>query len=173
MDPAGGSPILRRRAHHRLSERARRVHDTEDIVQSAVYDFLKYLSQLRLEHSGVVEGCLLTILQRELVRAERGAWNRAELAEPEILDEIPDLAPLPSSSYARKVEIAMRKVALRTLEGQERRAVELKLEGKKPREIALELGMAEGDTSRALIRRALHKFQEAYARIENPGGTSG
>jgi RNA polymerase sigma factor (sigma-70 family) len=163
-------PILRRRAHHRLSQRARRVHDTEDIVQSALYDFLKYLSQMRLEHSGVVEACLLTILKRELVRAERGAWNRAELVEPEVLDEVPDFAPLPSSSYARRIEEAMRRVALRGLGEQERRAIELKLEGKKPGEIALELGMVEGDTSRALIRRAFNKFQEAYARIENPGG---
>jgi len=163
-------PILRRRAHHRLSQRARRVCDTEDIVQSALYDFLKYLSQLRLEHSGVVGACLLTMLTRELTQAERQAWNRAELAEPEVLEQVPDAAPLPSSAYARKIEEAMRNAALRSLEGQERRAVELKIEGKKPREIALELGMAEGNTSRTFIRRAFQNFQEAYARLENPSG---
>ncbi len=163
-------PILRRRAHHRLSQRARRVCDTEDIVQSALYDFLKYLSQLRLEHAGVVEACLLTMLTRELAQAERQAWNRAELAEPEVLEQVADPAPLPSSAYARKIEEAMRNAALRTLEGQERQAVELKLQGKKPREIAPELGMTEGNTSRTFIRRAFHKFQDAYARLENPSG---
>ncbi len=163
-------PILRRRAHHRLSQRARRVCDTEDIVQSALYDFLKHLSRLRLEHSGVVEACLHTMLMRELAQAERQAWNGAELDEAEDLEQVPDPAPLPSSAYARKIEEAMRSAALKTLEGRERRAVELRLEGKKPREIALELGMDEGNTSRTFIRRAFHKFQEAYARLENPSG---
>jgi len=163
-------PILRQRAHLRLSPRARRVHETEDIVQSALYDFLRYVSQLRLPRAGVVEDCLLTILKRELVRAERGAWNRTELVEPEVMDEIPDLAPLPSSSYGRRLEVAMRGAALDRLEGQERRAVELKLEGMKPGEIARELGMAEGDTSRAFIRRAFSKFQKAYDWVANPAG---
>ena len=61
----------------------------------------------------------------------------------------------------------MKRVALRTLDERERQAVELKLEGRKPREIALALGMAEGNTSRVFILRALQKFQEAYARLEN------
>ena len=30
--------------------------------------------------------------------------------------------------------------------------------------------VAEGNTSRTFIRRAFHKFQEAYGRLENPSG---
>jgi len=154
-------PILRRRAYHQLSQRARGVHDTEDIVQSALCDFLRHVSHTRFEHSGVVES-LFTTLQREVIRAERGSWNRAESLEPETLDDSPAFAALPFSSYGRKVEAAMRRVAMDALDEQERRAIELRLEGWKPQEIARELGMPEDDTARAFIRRAVEKYQAAY-----------
>ena len=126
------------------------------------------MARLRVEHAGALEAYLLQILSREPAKAERQARNRPEVTEPSDLEEIPDPSPFPGSAYAQRLAEAMKSAALRTLDDRERQAVELKLEGRKPREIALALGMAEGNTSRAFILRAFQKFQEAYTRPENP-----
>ena len=158
-------PELYARATGRLSDGARRLQDTSDIVQDVISEFLAGVDGVQYLHQGSVRAYLTTMIRTHLAQAERANRKRVEDSDVAGADQVPapETPAIAGLEFEREGKIVQQ--ALAGLSDEERRAVVLTSHGLKPREIARELGRPPGNTTRTFIRRSIQKYKAEFVRV--------
>ena len=150
---------LCRWASGRLPARARRMVDTEDLVQDALMRTMARLDGIRLEHPGALQSYLRQAVMNR-IRDEVRRANARPLDDRSFPD-MPSRDPSPLESAIGEELLQNYEAALERLKPVEKDAVLARIElGLSYEEIAAALGKPSTDAARMTVRRAVLQLAE-------------
>ena len=152
-------PPLRRWARGRLPLWARRLGDTQDIVQDAVVRTLPRLSTFEARHPGALQAFLRQAVANRIVDEIRIANRRPQGELPE---SAADGSPSPLEQAIGREAVDRYERALQTLKPADREAIIARVELQQSyEEIAIALGKPSRDAARVAVMRAIAKLVAA------------
>ena len=162
-------PALRRFAHGRLPRGARRLLDTDDLVQSTMLRALEHVDRFEARR----EGAFLAYLRQILVNLVRDAaredarWGNLELPTDELPD--PRAGSILDEAIGRE-EAEIYERALGRLPARDREVVVLRVELSWPHaRVAEATGCASANTARMVASRAVLRLAEEMRRLRRTG----
>lgn len=155
--------VLQRMAHGRLSPHARRLCDTNDLVQDTVLRALSHLNEFRPRGQGSLLGWLRRILINRLTDVGRSA--AASPGHVELGESLPADAKSPLEEVVTREELRIFEAALSRLTPQRQEAVILFVElGCSYSEIAQLLGKPSANAARMTVQRGLGDMAKEMRR---------
>ena len=151
-------PALRRWAHGRLPARARRLADTDDIVQKTLLKTLEKVKGFESRHRGAFFAYLRRALQNQIRDELRSANRRPGF---ELIAEPAADGPSPLEEAIGRDRLQAFEVALERLRSKQREAVIMRVElGSSYDEIAGVIGSPTANAARMVVSRALVRLSE-------------
>ena len=161
-------PAFRRWAHGRLPRSARRLADTDDLVQATLVRALKHLNRFEPQHEGAFLAYLRKILLNKIRDEIRGARRRP--APGSLPDDLRDGARDPLDDLVWKETREAYEAALEQLTEMQREAFILRMElGFSHVDVAEAIGAPTPAAARAHVARAMVRLAEAM-RDSRAGG---
>ena len=150
-------PVLKRLAHRRLPDRARRDQDTDDVVQITLLRAVRGLKEFEPRW----ENAWLAYLRQILFNYLRDEGRRSgRLPEIDELDEaLPGTTATPLDHVVDNETVTAYQRALDRLSASQRSAVVMRIEhGLTYARIAERLGLASNDAARMMVKRAIARL---------------
>lgn len=156
-------PYLTRIARGRIPKWARRLSDTNDVVQDAFMKTLRLLPGFEGRGKGALRAYLTRAVESRLHDEYRSMARRRA---PEILDErIPDPAATPYDLAVKEAEERKYRKALSRLRDTDQRLIVAHVElGYSNEQIAMITGRRRVDSARVAVGRALQRLAAEMAR---------
>jgi len=152
--------LLRLWAHGRLPPRARRLADTEDLVQTTLLRALDGVSRFEPRREGAFLAYLRKILLNEIRTALRRV-DRGPRLEP-LPEEVGDTRPSPLEEAIGTEAAEWYEAALSALSEEQKEAVVLRVEmGFSYLQVAEAMGSPSADAARKVVSRALIRLSES------------
>lgn len=159
-------PLLRRWAHGRVPPRARRLADTDDLVQTALVRALNAVERFEPRR----EGAFLAYLRKILLNRLRTAVQRADAGPVlrSLPDRLPGARPSPLEEAIGAEAMSAYEAALDSLTEDQHQAVVLRLEmGLGFQQVAEAMESPSADAARMLVARGLARLSERM--VEHAG----
>jgi RNA polymerase sigma factor (sigma-70 family) len=151
--------LLKRWAHGRVPPRARRLTDTDDLVQATLLRALNAVPHFEPRREGAFLAYLRTILLNQLRTAVKRAEAGPPLGSLPSQLEAPDTSPLEQAVGAEVLEAY--EAALATLTEEQQQAVVLRIElGLSFQQVAEAMESPSPDAARMLVARGLAHLSE-------------
>lgn len=150
-------PAVNRWARGRLPQYARRLSDTQDLVQEAVLHTLRHLADFEPRHQGALQAYLRQAVAnriRDEIRRVHRRPNQVDLSET-----YADAAPSPLERAIGAEGIERYEAALSRLAPAEREAIVARIELQQSyEEVAIALGKPTANAARIAVTRALGRL---------------
>jgi RNA polymerase sigma factor (sigma-70 family) len=153
-------PLLRRWAHGRLPSHARRLVDTDDLVQVSLIRSLNHMETFEPSR----EGAFLVYLRRAVLNAMRDEIRRShpERHVGPTSEDVPDQVQSGLEAAIGRETVEHYEAALAELEEEPRQAVILRVEfGYTYEQIAEAIGKPTANAARMAVSRAMLRLAEA------------
>jgi RNA polymerase sigma-70 factor (ECF subfamily) len=147
-------PPLKRWARGRLPQWARRLPETQDLVQNAVLRALRHLKNFEARHPGALQAYLRQAVDNHIRDEIRKVKTRPPATE--LTDDQPDEGPSPLECAIGRESLDRYEAAMKTLRQVDREAIIARVELQQSyEEIAIALGKPTADAARMAVVRAL------------------
>jgi RNA polymerase sigma factor (sigma-70 family) len=151
-------PALRQWARGRLSQRARRVAETQDVVQAAVLSALPHLHTFVPRGPGALQGYLREAVRNRIIDIARSVVRHPDPVE--LVDEHADHGPSPLTQAVGRERLEQMRAALAKLKPAEREAIVAKfVQGRSLDEVAKVLGKPTANAARMAVSRAVKSLR--------------
>ena len=156
-------PPLRRWARGRIPASARKLAETQDIVEDAITRTLPRLNTFEATHPGALQAFLRQAVANHIIDLVRKVEQRPSRA-PYAAAEAVDPAPSPLERAIGRDGIERYEAALQRLRPEDREAIVARIELQQSyEEVAIALGKPDADAARSAVTRALARLIDEMA----------